>query len=460
MSYAQTSFWLETCGEDLTPRKPLSGDITVDVAILGGGYSGLWTAYYLLQAEPGLEVAILEAEVCGYGASGRNGGWCSPRYPINPDVVERRYDVETARLTVTAMKEAVAEVGRVCAEEGIDAQFRNVGILSLARGEAQMASVRGSYAVYDRLGLLDGGGLLDADALRSRVRIEGAVGAFHSPTGAAVHPAKLARGLARAVEAKGAQIYEQSPVTALSVDGQPGLATTGGTVRARRAVVAAAEAYLPKVKGFGRKVLPMSSSIVLTKPLSKDQWAQIGWAGGEGLGSQAFTVDYLTKTSDGRILYGSRGAPYLYGSATDGGEAAMSRTHTAMREELRRWFPVLGDDDFSHAWSGFLGVSRDWEPTVSFDPLRKIASLHGYTGRGVSTTNLAARVLAEKILGRPSDLQRLPLARHSAPAWEPEPFRYLGVRYVQDAFKRMDAARDAGRPAPIDANLAKQLSAP
>ncbi|WP_423350156.1 NAD(P)/FAD-dependent oxidoreductase [Phenylobacterium sp. VNQ135] len=456
--YPGLSFWLETAGEPLTPRPPLGGDVTVDVAILGGGYSGLWTAYYLLRDNPGLEVAIVEAEICGYGASGRNGGWCSSRYPLHPSTLETRYGADMARETILAMYDTVDEVRRVCEAENIAADFRMNGILSLARGEAQLDAVRAAHAAYERLGFGDGNRLLDEAEARSRVRVTGIKGGLHTPRSAAVHPAKLVRGLARAVERLGGVIYEQTRVRRLRQGVNAALETDRGLVRARRAVVAAGEAYLPKTPGFERALVPMSSSIVLTKPLSEAQWAEIGWAGGEGLGSQAHTVDYLTRTPDGRILYGSRGAPYLFGSATDGAEAAFEKTSADMRRQLAEWFPVLRDVDFSHAWHGFLGVPRDWNPAVDFDPDRRLGVLYGYTGRGVSTTNLAGRLLSSLIVGRETPLARLPLAQRRSPSWEPEPLRWLGIRYVQDAMKRMDAARDAGRPQPFDAPLAKRLS--
>ncbi len=460
MNYQGISYWLETAGETIAPRPALKGDIEVDVAILGGGYSGLWTAYYLLQQEPSLEIAIIEREICGYGASGRNGGWCSPRFPINPDVVARRHGADVARQTVEAMFATVAEVGDVCAREGIEAEFRTNGIFSFARGDAQVGAVLASHALYERLGLGAKNRLLDADEARARVNISGIRMALHTEGSGTVHPAKLVRGLARTVERKGAAIYEQTNVSRIESAPRPALVTDGGVVRARRAVIAAGEAYLPKVPGLERALLPMSSSIVLTEPLSEAQWREIGWAEGDGLGSQAYTIDYLTKTTDGRILYGSRGAPYHYGSETKDMSHELEGVLEQMRARLRSWFPPLASAKFTHAWSGYLGVTRDWTPSVLFDADTKVGRLCGYTGRGVSTSNLAARLLAAKILDRPTELSRLPLSDHQPPPWEPEPLRWLGVRYIQDGFKRMDNARDSGRPAPLDATLVSSLSAP
>jgi len=458
-SYEGISFWLETAGEAICPRAPLAGEETVDVAILGGGYSGLWVAYYLLKAQPSLEVAIVEAETCGYGASGRNGSWCSSRFPVNPDVMARRYGADQARAVIAAMNDTVAEVGRVCEAEGIDAEFRIKGILSLARGVEQLPALKASHAAYERLGLGAENQLLGAEAARERVKVTDIQGGIYTPYSGYVHPAKLVRGLARAVERLGGKIYERSPVRSVSQGAEAALVTEGGRLKARRAVIAAGEAYLPKIGGFDRAITPMSSAIVLTEPLTDAQWREIGWEGGEGLGSQAYTVDYLTRTLDGRILYGSRGARYLYGSATDGDEADVQAIQTFMHGRLREWFPVLQDVAFSHGWSGHLGVTRDWTPTVTFDRDRKLGRIYGYTGRGVSTSNLCARLLSSLVLERPSELRVLPIAQRQSPDWEPEPLRWMGIRYVQDAFRRMDEARDSGRRAPVDAALALKLSA-
>lgn len=454
-AYAGRSFWLETAGEDLTPRPALDGSVTVDVAILGGGYSGLWTAYYLLRDNPGLEVAILERDICGFGASGRNGAWCSSRFPLDPGALERRYGADVARETLLSAYDAVAEVGRVCEREGIEAEFRINGILSLARGEAQLPAIRASHAAYERLGFGDRNRLLDADAAREKIRVSDLCGALHTPFSGAVHPAKLARGLARVVERLGGAIYERTEVVRVEPGSRPRLVSPLGAVTARKGVIAAGEAYLSGLPRFRRAILPMSSTIILTEPLSEAQWARIGWAGGEGLGSQVATVDYLTRTTDGRILYGSRGAVYRYGSRMDEGvEPGLAERMTAV---LRRWFEPLADTPISHVWSGYLGVARDWTPSVGFDPAQGLGWLYGYTGRGVATTNMAGRLLADLVVGRPSPLSTSPIAGRRSPSWEPEPLRWLGVRYLQDAYRRLDAAAAAGRPPPFDAPLARRL---
>lgn len=456
-SYRRTSFWLETTGDDLTPRAPVAGDVTVDVAILGAGFSGLWTAYYLLRDNPALNVAIVERDIAGYGASGRNGGWCSPRFPVDPKPLIRTYGLEQARRTIVALQSSVEEMGRIVAREGIDAHYVAGGLLSLAIGEHQVPALRSTLATYQRLGLGAGNRLLDAGEARARVAARGVAGALRTRAGASIHPGNLVRGLARTVERLGGTIYEQTAVERVEPGASARLVTATGTVRARTAVVVAAEAYLPGLPAFRRHVLPMSSMIVLTNPLPADVWAQIGWAGHESLSSQSHLKNYLTRTADGRILYGSRGALYTFGSTTPDVTQQSARFYEWMRESLCEWFPSVAQVGFSHQWGGYLGVPRDWMPTVTFDPASKLGQLHGYTGRGVSTSHLSGKLLAGLVTGRETGLEGLPLHRTRVPRWEPEPLRWLGVRYVQSAFGRIDRAEQSGRRAPWDAALATYL---
>src|ERR1700677_1225250 len=297
--YSTYSFWLEDIGESLTPRPALKSSTDVDVAILGGGYSGLWTAYYLLRQEPALRIAVVDKEIAGFGASGRNGGWCSPNFPVTAGTLEKRFGAETARDLLLTMRASVDEVGRVCAEEKIDARFHKGGILTLARGQHQLASIRSSYAAYERLGLGERYQVLNATEAAERIRVTDVHGGLYTPDGASLHPARLVRGLARAVEARGGVIYERTPVTEF----KPGsLITPAGELRAQRAIVLAGESYLTRFSRLHRALLPVYSLISLTTPLTPEQWSQIGWQGGESVSSMRNTVVYLTRTSDGRIL--------------------------------------------------------------------------------------------------------------------------------------------------------------
>ena len=451
-------YWLDDCGDDLARRPALAGDETVDVVILGGGFSGLWTAYYLLRANPGLSVAVIEKHFAGYGASGRNGGWCSPRYPVLVDELEKHFGAEAARATIRAQHAIVDDIGQIVADEGIDAHFTPGGMLSVARTPRQLAALQATYAGYARLGLADDTRLLSAEESGALIKVTQVLGGMKTEAGASIHPARLVRGLARAVERRGGRIYESTEVTAVR-PGQPALLeTASGVVTARRAVVLAGEAYLSGIAAYHRQLLPMSSMIVATAPLDTAIWDAIGWQGHESLSSGAYTKDYLTRTRDGRILFGSRGAPYRFGSAMPESALADAALYGPIIANLRGWFPVLNDVPITHAWGGYLGVPRDGMPSVHFDRASGIGNAFGYTGRGVATTALAGRALAGLIGNVPDYVPDLPMLHAPGPKWEVEPLRWIGVRYIQNAFARIDAADFRNGSVPVDAKLAKMLA--
>jgi len=455
--YSKYSFWLETAGDSLIPRPALQRSSEVDIAILGGGYSGLWTAYYLLRANPGLCIAILEKEIVGFGASGRNGGWCSSRFPVTPVVLQERYGADAARNLLLAMFDAVDEVGRICVEEGIAADYRKGGILSLARGAQQIPFIRASYTAYSRLSLGDHFQLLSAAECRERVKATNVHGGLYTPEGASLHPGKLVRGLAAAVEKRGGVIYENTDVTNVCPGPSARLITLAGELRATRAIILAGEAYLTRLRKFHRALLPMYSLISLTEPLTPAQWADVGWQNHESLASNRFTVDYLTRTADGRILFGSRGAPYVFGSRISDEQDVHEPTHARVHKAVVEWFPSLQGIQFTHNWGGPVGVPRDWMPTVRFDPASRLGIISGYTGQGVATSNMAGRLLAALVAASSSALEKLPLAQHRSPNWEMEPLRWLVVTYMQKAFQRIDDALEAGKPRPLDAKIAEKL---
>ncbi|MDB5074136.1 MAG: dependent oxidoreductase [Chloroflexi bacterium] len=285
----------------------------------------------------------------------------------------------------------------------------------------------------------------------------GATGALFMPSCAVIHPGNLVRGLARAVERRGGTIYEQTAVTSFSEAPAPVLKTVRGDVNAK-SVVLAGEAYLTQLRPLHRQAIPVYSLIVLTEPISDTQWAEIGWQGNECVASARYTVDYLSRTVDGRILFGGRGAPYHLGSKIDDSFDQHGPTHAMLRKMVVSWFPMLKGVRFSHAWGGPLGVPRDWTPTISYDSARGIATARGYVGQGVATTNLSGRILADLITGVDSPITKLPIVGHTSPNWEPEPFRWIGVRYVQEALKRIDDRAERTGKAPTGRTLAERLA--
>jgi len=455
--YAKRSFWLETCSDDLTPRAPLTQSIDVDVAILGGGYTGLWTAYYLLCSNSDLKVAVLEKEIVGFGASGRNGGWCSSKFPVTPSVLQQRYGRDQARALMLAMNDTVDEVSRFCQVEGVDAHFHKGGILTLARGDHQLPMIQSSYEAYSGLGLGEQYELLGPEQVQERIKVTKVCGGLFARENASLHPARLVRGIARAIERRDGAIYERTEITGFKEGSAASLLTAGGEVRAKRALVLAGESYLSQLPRLHRVVLPIYSLITLTEPLTEQQWAAIGWQNRESVASCNYTVDYLTRTADGRILFGSRGAPYRIGSTISDDQELHPPTHAHIEDLVVEWFPVLKGIRFTHHWGGPVGMPRDWMPMVAFDPNTRIATARGYTGQGVSTTNLTGRIMAELISGKRTALCGLPIAERQSPLWEVEPLRWLAVRYMQDAFRRIDEAGKEGKPEPVDAGLARYV---
>ncbi len=455
--YRSYSYWLESCGDDLAPRPALDGSIDVDVAILGAGYSGLWTAYYLLKREPGLSIAIVEREIAGFGASGRNGAWCTHGFPTSPGKIAKTHGRNAGIAVQQAMFDTVDEVGRVAAIEGIDIDWTKGGEVLVARGPEQLPTIQHVKAEFDGLGFADRAVLLDKAATDAHVRIAGAVGGIFLPDTATIHPGKLVRGLVRLVERNGATIFEQTAVTDFSTGPNPALHTARGDVRAKT-IVLCGEAYLSQLPKLKRQIMPVYSLITLTEPLSAADWAEIGWENRETIASCRYTVDYLSKTADGRLLFGGRGAPYHFGSSIKDDYDRNGATHQMLMDNVRSWFPRLKDVKFSHTWGGPLGWPRDFMPTMSYDPRESLATARGYTGNGVSTANLAGRVLADLITGADSEITKLPCVNHRSPNWEPEPFRFAGVRYVQRAFLRLDEKAARTGRAPSGKTLAERLT--
>ncbi|MBT2439638.1 FAD-dependent oxidoreductase [Streptomyces sp. ISL-36] len=430
------SFWYAQEGTP-DPREPLPGDTSADVCIVGGGYTGLWTAYYLKKAVPFLNITVLEAKFCGYGASGRNGGWLYNGI-AGRDRYARLHGHDAAVRLQQAMNDTVTEVVRVAAEEGIDADIHQGGVLEVAHSPAQLARLKQFHAVEIAFGEKDRE-LYGARATADRIRVSGAVGSTWTPHGARLHPVKLVKGLAAAVEALGVTIHESTPVTEI----KPKHAITPyGTVRAPY-VLRCTEGFTASLAGQRRTWLPMNSSMIATEPLTDAQWESIGWNGLETLGDMAHAYMYAQRTADGRIALGGRGVPYRYASKTDNDGRTQPQTVEALREILIRFFPTLAGVSVAHAWSGVLGVPRDWCATVTLDRSTGLGWAGGYVGSGVATTNLAARTLRDLIQqdsgqSGPTDLTSLPWVNLKVRKWEPEPLRWLGVQTMYAAYRTAD----------------------
>ncbi len=455
--YESFSYWLETCGDDLTPRPSLDGTVDVDVAILGAGFTGLWTAYYLLEREPSLKIAILESEIAGFGASGRNGGGLGNRFPVGLRRMAQLFGRESAVNLQQSLNSVVDEVARVGEQEEIDMDYVRGGYMRLARSPYQVDVLANEQRTLEEFGFGDESLLLDAQQVAERVSVAGALGGIYNHNSAKIQPAKLARGLARAVERKGATIYEQTRVTDYTTGAYPVLHTERGHARAKT-IVLAGESYLSRFPRLRRKVMPVYSLITLTEPLSANDWQQIGWEAREGLSSATHMVKYLTHTSDGRVMFGGRGAPYHLGSSIKDEYDRHEPTHQMLQDNVREWFPMLKDVKFTHTWGGPLGWPRDYVPTVSYDPSQGLAAAYGYTGTGVGPSNLFGRILADLITHAESDIARLPFINRRGKSWEPEPFRFIGVRYVQRGFERLDQQAESTGIASNGRSLVERLT--
>jgi glycine/D-amino acid oxidase-like deaminating enzyme len=441
-------------------RAPLEGDRRADFCIAGAGYTGLWTAYYLSRAFPEAEIVVLEREFAGFGASGRNGGWVSDHFAGVRERMARSHGRDAVIAIQRGLQHTIDEILSVCREEEIDADLVKEGVLMVARSAAQEARMHETLAeerAWDQ-GPQDIMAL-SASELEERLRISGARAALFSPHCARAQPAKLVTGLARAVQRRGVRICENTTVLAL----EPGRAVTDrGTVSAP-VVLRCLEGFTPSVAGAERDLLPLNSAIVVTDPLGEERWARIGWEREAVLGDLAHAYMYAQRTADGRIALGGRGVPYRFGSRTDRYGETQAATIRQLTGILHAMFPDTLDVPIDHAWCGVLGVRRDWTPTVRFDGSSGLGDAGGYVGSGVSTANLAARVLVALVAGsdgrgdgsgEEAALTQLPWVRDRARRWEPEPLRWLGARLVYGLYRTADQ-RESASDSPDTDPLAK-----
>jgi glycine/D-amino acid oxidase-like deaminating enzyme len=436
----------------------LERDVEADVAIVGAGYTGLWTAFYLKEHRPDLEVLLIESETAGFGASGRNGGWCSALVAGKRAAIAASHGRAAAVELQRAMFETVDEIGRVALQERIDAGFVKGGTLTFATNPAHVEPL--VEHVHDERAWGFGEQdirWLSAHEARARIDVPGALGAVFTPHCAAVHPAKLVRGLARAVERKGATIYERTAATDLAAGT---VKTTGGNVKAD-VVVRATEAYTPRLPGLRRSVVPIYSLMVATEPLPPEVWDRVGWEGRETFSDGRHMIIYAQRTADDRIALGGRGAPYHFASRTAEAFDRNERVFSALHRVVQQLFPAAASAEITHRWGGPLAAPRDWRPSVGFDRSTGAAWAGGYVGDGVGATNLAGRTLADLILERDTALVRLPWVGHRSRPWEPEPLRWLGASIAQQAVLSADRAElRTGKPSQRATLVAKLVGRP
>lgn len=440
------SFWFDSLDAPVTatPAAPLPAK--VDVAIIGAGFTGLWTAYYLLLQDPGLDIAIFDANVAGFGASGRNGGWCMGWAMGIEQLLARPKLAERGLVTARAMQNTVDEIGRVSQAENIDCHYAKGGTLTVATTPFHAARMQETVKHRHALGFTqDDYAWLQPDDARQRLAMTPNYGALYTPHCAAIHPARLVRGLSAMLRSRGVAIHELTPVLSY----EKGRLQTGrGSVNAD-VILRATEGYTDSIAGHKRQLLPLYSMMVATEPLSDETWSQIGLARRETFGDARRVVIYGQRTLDNRIAFGGR-AGYYFGSRRIPVVPPEDRHFAKVEQTLKQLFPILESTRITHRWGGLMGVPRHWRPFVTFDRRSGLGAAGGYTGEGVAATNLAARILADLVMDRDTANTHLPWVEDVPRRWEPEPFRWLGVSAIERFGDRADAAElDSGRPSKL-----------
>ena len=430
----------------LLSRPPLTGSVACDVAIVGAGFTGLWTAYALALADPGLRITVLEANSVGSGASGKNGGWASALLPVSLRTIAASHGHAGAVAQSQLVHSAATELRDWIDAHNVPAPPRG-GMVYLARSEPQGERLRSEVAEFADFGLGDDDyRWLDSQSATRLVGASNVRGALYSPHCAAIQPRSVVDALAAECLSRGVDIHEHTRVESIE---PRRLHTHHGEVRAQF-VVRATEAFTPALAGRAnerRAVAPIFSLVVATEPLTAEQWNEIGLASYPCFADGRRAVIYGQRTLDNRLVFGGRGAPYHFGSRTAprihfgsrtaprihfGSRTARTfdqhgRTHRAIVATLWELFPSLVGTPITHTWGGAVAVARDWYPRVSFDPTTGIATAGGYAGDGVTLSYLAGHTVADLLLGRDTDRTQAPFAQHSPRAWEHEPVRWLGI---------------------------------
>jgi glycine/D-amino acid oxidase-like deaminating enzyme len=428
---APRSLWWSTLDEPVTPRPALREHLDVDVAIVGGGFTGLWSARELKRRDPSLRVAVLEKSVCGFGASGRNGGWASAIYPLGDEAALARYGRVAFDHLRLELQRAVRSLGEAIALDGIDAHFVQGGTLTFARNEVQAKRLRESVVSAHELGATSEDLVwLDQSAAAERGTLDGSLGATYSPHCARIHPARLVRGLAEVNERLGVKIFENTPVTRLlgrNPRRQPEVVTPTASVHARF-IIRATEGFTTTLPGERRRVAPIYSLMIATEPQRSQFWDEVGFRHYETFADDRHLIIYGQRTDDERIAFGGRGALYHFGSAVEERFDQSAKIFDALEGTLRELFPSL-HGPITHRWGGPVAMPRDFSPSVMVDYESGLASAGGYTGDGVTLSYVAANCLADLLCapGTDTSFTTLPFVQHQGRPWAFEPLRWMGI---------------------------------
>jgi glycine/D-amino acid oxidase-like deaminating enzyme len=446
---AGRSWWLRDALADDPgePAPPLRGEVTADVVVLGGGYTGMWTALHLKELDPGIDVVVLEQDIVGGGASGRNGGFVNSFWS-ELDYLAHVFGDRSAIALCEAGEGSVSEIGRFCEEHAIDAWFRGDGEYVVAASEDQVGRWADGVITADRLGVSEHFQVLSAAEMRERISSPVFRGALHRKVGATVHPARLARGMRRVLLERGVRLFEDTPVTRFGAGDPARAETPGGTVQAGTAVIAL-NAWAHHWNRFRRTVVVRGSYIVLTAP-APEKLKEIGWTDGSGIADMRSAVHYVRTTPDGRISFGLGGMQPNLARRIGPRFAYDPQAIRIAVEDLHRMFPGFVDVPVDAAWGGPIDVSGHHLPTFGTLGRGNIHYGHGYTGNGVGPAHLGGRIMANRILAKTDPVLDLPLVDLEPLRFPPEPVRSPGALVANAAIRRKDEAEDEGEdPNPL-----------
>lgn len=440
------SWWLlDALADDPgEPCPPLTGDVTADVVILGGGYTGLWTAWFLKEREPDLDVVLLEQDICGGGPSGRNGGFLDGWWGHVSDIVATFGETE-GRAMLEAAETSPAEIGAWCETHGVDAWYRRGGDLAVATNPWQEGRWASTIEAAGRLGAADRFRILSAEEVRERCAGPGFGSGMFIPDSATVQPARLARGLRRVLLERGVRIFEGTPVTRFGAARPVVAETPAGNVRAGRAVVALG-AWATTWRPFRPYLTLRGSYMVMTAP-APERLEELGWTGGEAVRDLRSSIHYLRTTPDGRIAFGlggvQRGLARGVGPSFAFDEGFVRKT----AEDLHQMFPSFREVPIEAGWGGPINVAGHNLPSFGTLEPGNVHYGHGYTGNGVGPSHLGGKILARMATDADDELTRLAVVRRTPKRFPPEPIRSPGMLLANAAIWSKDDAEDAGRPA-------------
>jgi glycine/D-amino acid oxidase-like deaminating enzyme len=430
-------FWWET--EPLVPGPPLEGSATADVCIVGGGYTGMWTAFFLKQAEPALNVAIVERSWAGSGASGHNDGYAMTLLDMSHHHLVARHGAERAAAAHEAVARSVVEIGEFCERYGLDAEYERNGFAALAVNDGQMWRLEKDLEAARRMGA-DDFTLHEGAEARALIGSPIVRGALREERSALLNPQKLARGLARVLDGMGVRIFERSPATRIE---RGRVETELGAIEAERIVVAT-NAYQHTIDQFRGKVVPIWSYAMVTEPLSDDQLGRVAWPGREGFEDKRNFITIGRLTAENRMIFGGRLAPYFYGSDMDTRHMRNEHVFGQIRGAWHQFFPMWEDVRFTHAYGGCVAITASFLPYVG-SLGNGIWYGYGYNGHGVAPSNTVGRTLCDLVLGRDSEYTELLFVdQDKEPRVPPEPLRFLGTRLTMALLERQDRRMDRG----------------